>query len=682
MVPAMIDIITEEDIRESNATNIAELLRYLSGVFVMEAPGGLPEFQPAIRGLTSSTFNEKILILIDGNPIYNPGFGGMDLSWLPITNIQKVEVVKGAISSLYGANAFGGIINIITKSGQESQGLQVSVLDRITKTVDTDETTHRYLYSVNTGEKKGSFDYFLSVEVLKNQGIQDLDTDLPEGPYRTTGFLSDANNGPQPVNSGDDNIYLSSKFGYDMGYKGRLTLFFNLSDIQKGYPSYLIKDDISTDLMYASLNYTTRVLPSYEISATAHWSDLDTRTEDSNSYQYHMEGDVYGGEVKNSFNLEGHNLIIGIDAKQEISSRHGGQEVCITCHKTRRHKASSYEGEITVDKTKCMGCHGGIVKFIGGESGLKDFGWEDKKSYNLGIYLQEEYTPIDKLMLMLGIRYDYNSDYDSLISPRGAISYELIDNLRGYITVGRAFRSPTESERRIIKDGNPDLDVESTVMYELGLKGEFFDKKTGFQISGFRYDMEDAIFWDTGNSLKYLNCEYIHTIYGMEVVIKQDITPNLNLSLNYTYMDTGDRDGMTGSDEMMGTDQTMMESNQMIPSDQLMAPDHKVVGAITYKDDKGYLIRIRGRYEDPRPSIILEDPGIKEMEPFTFKETEVSSFLLFDLTLGKGWEFHQGIIEDIQVLFSIDNLFDIDYEEVKGWRMPGTVYGIKFTGRF
>jgi outer membrane cobalamin receptor len=287
---------------------------------------------------------------------------------------------------------------------------------------------------------------------------------------------------------------------------------------------------------------------------------------------------------------------------------------------------------------------------------------------------------------MLGIRYDYNSDYDSFISPRGAISYELIDNLRGYITVGRAFRSPTESERRIIKDGNPYIDVESIMMYELGLKGEFFDKKTRFQISGFRYDIEDAIFWDTSNSLtsnslKYLNCKSIHTIYGMEVAIKQDITPNLNLSLNYTYMDSEDIDRMMESDEMMGTDQTMMESNQMIAPDQMMAPDHKVVGAITYKDEKGYLIRIRGRYEDPRPSIILEDPGIKEME-FTFKETEVSSFLLFDLTLGKGWEFHQGIIEDIQVLFSIDNIFDADYEEVKGWRMPGRVYGIKFTGRF
>ncbi len=115
--------ITEQDIRLSGITKIPELLRRLAGVDIMEVTGGQTEV--SIRGFNQRLSN-KTLVLVDGRSVYVDLLGAtlwQSLS-IGVEDIERIEIVRGPGSSLYGADAFNGVINIITKKpGEEGSGL-------------------------------------------------------------------------------------------------------------------------------------------------------------------------------------------------------------------------------------------------------------------------------------------------------------------------------------------------------------------------------------------------------------------------------------------------------------------------------------------------------------------------------------------------------------------------------
>jgi iron complex outermembrane receptor protein len=113
-------VITEQDIRLSGITKIPELLRRLAGVDVMEVTGGQTEV--SIRGFNQRLSN-KTLVLVDGRSVYVDILGATIWQSLSIgvEDIQRIEVVRGPGSSLYGADAFNGVINIITKKPGEGR---------------------------------------------------------------------------------------------------------------------------------------------------------------------------------------------------------------------------------------------------------------------------------------------------------------------------------------------------------------------------------------------------------------------------------------------------------------------------------------------------------------------------------------------------------------------------------
>lgn len=119
--PSNVYVITEEDIRQSGATDLPTVLRRVPGLDVMQTSGG--EFNVAVRGDNQPVAN-KLLVMIDGRSIYSDVQGVVFWKLLPITvpEIKRIEILKGPASSVYGFNAFDGIINIITKSPEEMKG--------------------------------------------------------------------------------------------------------------------------------------------------------------------------------------------------------------------------------------------------------------------------------------------------------------------------------------------------------------------------------------------------------------------------------------------------------------------------------------------------------------------------------------------------------------------------------
>jgi len=123
--PSTISVISEEDIRESGAMSIPDLLKYIPGIDVMEITSS--HWEVNARGLNQIRSN-KMLVLIDGRSVYFDYFGGVIWDSLPVQldDIKRIEIIRGPVSALYGANAFSGIVNIITKSPRESEGAHFS----------------------------------------------------------------------------------------------------------------------------------------------------------------------------------------------------------------------------------------------------------------------------------------------------------------------------------------------------------------------------------------------------------------------------------------------------------------------------------------------------------------------------------------------------------------------------
>lgn len=121
--PSAVTVVTAKQIAESGARSVPDLLRLVAGVNVRWNP----MVQTVdIRGFGENPFSNRILLLIDGSPMNSGDTGGFPLSpsfdYFPIQNIKRVEVVRGPGSSLYGENAYWGVINIVTLSGEDLAG--------------------------------------------------------------------------------------------------------------------------------------------------------------------------------------------------------------------------------------------------------------------------------------------------------------------------------------------------------------------------------------------------------------------------------------------------------------------------------------------------------------------------------------------------------------------------------
>ncbi len=123
--PAAIYVLTGDAIREGGFTTLPEALRTVPGLYVVQTNSH--SWQVSTRGF-SGIDNRKMLVLVDGRSVYSPNFGGVfwDLEDIPLENIDRIEVIRGPGGTLWGANAVNGVINIVTKSADRTQGVTVS----------------------------------------------------------------------------------------------------------------------------------------------------------------------------------------------------------------------------------------------------------------------------------------------------------------------------------------------------------------------------------------------------------------------------------------------------------------------------------------------------------------------------------------------------------------------------
>src|SRR5687767_10276994 len=152
--PSAVTVITAKQISESGARTVPDLLRLVGGVNVRWNPMG-PTV--GVRGFRQNPSSNRVLLLIDGTPMNSGDTGGLPLSpsfdFFPIQNIKRIEVVRGPGSSLYGENAYWGVINIVTLSGEDLAGGNVELFGG---SRDTGSVSAQYGLRLDWGSILGS----------------------------------------------------------------------------------------------------------------------------------------------------------------------------------------------------------------------------------------------------------------------------------------------------------------------------------------------------------------------------------------------------------------------------------------------------------------------------------------------------------------------------------------------
>ncbi len=158
-VPVSTSIISSAELQQRTAQNVGEALESTGGVYI-KSYGDVSAMKTiSIRGSTDS----QVLVLVDGQRLNNSQNSSVDFNTIPVELVEKIEVVKGGHSALYGANAVGGVVNIITKSAVHGKKFSGDL-----KTSFGSQGTQ--IYSVNGSQELGKFGYFLTFKHLQSDG--------------------------------------------------------------------------------------------------------------------------------------------------------------------------------------------------------------------------------------------------------------------------------------------------------------------------------------------------------------------------------------------------------------------------------------------------------------------------------------------------------------------------------
>lgn len=215
-----VSVLDKKMIETIGAQDVPELLGVATSVDVLDY-GAAGAFKSVmIRGAAAS----QVLTLVDGRPVQTPRDGLADLTMVPLSNIERIEIVRGPASSIYGANAVGGVVNIITKNGSEKMFTEVTTRTGSFKTNQV---------SFSHGYKIKDTDYFLTYDYNNSRGHRD-----------NSGYLSHA---------------ATTKIGYRLNDDHRVEIAGGFSTAELGSPglqSFMDLDDRQdTDKKYVQCTY-------------------------------------------------------------------------------------------------------------------------------------------------------------------------------------------------------------------------------------------------------------------------------------------------------------------------------------------------------------------------------------------------------------------------------------------
>lgn len=594
-VPAQVSVITAQDIQKHNYTSTSQTMGQLAGVYLNPGADGSIGVGNGdgimMRGFTSS----DVLVMVDGQPVNNGWNGEVNWSMIPVENIQKIEVVRGAGSSLYGGRAVGGVISITTKSHEN--GLHGSAV----VSYGSNATTKQ---AYDASFKKDKWDFDVGYEKRKTHGWRGYYVDLARS--------AKAGSGPKVK----ADLPESARGRYIIGGRGKRAIdtesyhvraTYNFNDYQSLTYSYFhsnntniynnpfsyIKDDEGNQLFYGSA-----------ILANGGYVNFDPG--DFLGYVSKREWAVHNfsyDDTKNLFHAR-----FGItDVKKDGYSSTEGPTGAITSSDLNRWNGEGTQS-FYPSKTKDFDMHkiwnldnhtllAGMAyrsesfkqtrytleHWRNHDSAKSPYGRQGGKGESWAGYIQDKWQATDKLAIYAGVRFDhykkkdgYNADLDTGISkrfdeasftewsPKFSIEYSLPADTTVYASYGHSFTPPILSRvyrgevgRMSVVNGtltaktratlaNPDLKPETTDTYEIGVKKKW-GENTSMNFALYRANTDDVIdYYSTTKNSVFNGVHYLKGFNqyrnmgeakkkGMEFDVSHNFNKAWSAYLNYAW---------------------------------------------------------------------------------------------------------------------------------------------------
>lgn len=450
--PAAVTVVTREDIQTYGWRTLADVLRSQRGFFV--------HYDRAydyvgVRGFARpQDYNSRLLLLIDGyrtnDPLYDMAYVGSE-AVLDLDMVERIEIVRGPGSSVYGGNALFGVINIVTRSATQIDGAEVGV---------------RY-GSFNTREGRVSYGkrYGNGAELVAS--VSGMDSDGPDLYFPE--FDDPATNSGHT----DKDFARNGRAFLRLSFEG-LKLTAAASRREKGMPSgsfgTLFNDPANATVdsqAFVDLSYYRDLAPGHQLSGRLFWAD----------YAYHGPS-AFAGELEDDPNVLNHDNARGnwwgaeLKLVSDLSAKHK-LVTGIEYQKNYRQNQSNYDDDpyfLYLD--------------------------DRRRTDRAGIFAESNYQWTEALKVTLGARYDKVTAQDGEFSPRVGLVYRLSEQTVAKALYGSAFRAPNAYETFYTfpdsQIANAALLPENIKTWEAGIE-HYLSKQTRLLATAYVYRIEELI---------------------------------------------------------------------------------------------------------------------------------------------------------------------------------------------
>ncbi len=503
--PSFVTLITSDEIRKYGHRTLAEVLNSVTGFFTTYDRN---YNYLGIRGFNRpGDFNTRVLLLVDGHRLNDNLYDQAGLgteSLVDVDLIDRVEVIRGPSSSLYGTNAFFGVINVITKRGRDIKGVELSA------EIGSWDT---YRGRVTYGDKfANGIEVLLSGSYYDSEGQKSLYYEEFDDPTTGNGITRKADDDQFPNFFGKVTF---RDFTLQGGFVSR----------EKGIPTASYGTFFPTNQTrsldehgYAFLKYQHQFTNQVNVSARVYYDRF-----------------YYRGDYLYDVALAGPpDLVLNRD---RVVGEWWGAEATVDKRFGSRHNVTAgveYRDNFRQDLRNQD--RDPRVTYL-----------DDKRdSRSVAAFIQDEITILDNLILNAGVRYDHYESFGSTVNPRIALIYNL-ERTTFKALYGTAFRSPNAYERFYVGTGfkaNPNLDSENIATYELVMEHAFTPYIRG-TVAGYFYRIDDLISQETDPNDGLLVFENLGKTQakGIEVQLEMDDSGPLGISgrIGYALQEAVDR---------------------------------------------------------------------------------------------------------------------------------------------
>ena len=613
--------------------NFGELIRDIPGVHVAQYyPWGPPWVH--MRG--TGHFLQRTAYLVDGIPIHAFLSPAIDTD-----DIERVDVVLGPSSALYGASSAGGAVNIVTRGGKKNEGVHSQLAYG---------SNNSFRPSASVGNDNGSFNYRLSYNGDYSDGYRMIPMDsmvdlynLGKKQYVKTASIED---------NEYEHTWLSGKFGWRNDKGSSLTMSANYQNryLYGGQPNYIINDNGET--VVSSVQF---------VHPLGDWGKLTAAT----GYQFQsIPSQDNGGAA----------LVNGEVVVNE--------KISLTTDWDRRRIPLEIQGDFYLASNNVLTAGMSYAREVedmdkfNGETGVQTYRY-DLTTDMLGIYVQDQaFFMDDRLSLLVGLRYDeweYSDIYDSgssnptpdsvrkeHVTYRAGVKYKINDMISLRSSGGTAFwpGNPKWFFQNLNtgstwREANTDLEPEETWMVDMGPDFSIQEYGTLIRLTGYYGVIENIMAYTYEEHPTEPNTTLVKTrnigeaeIYGIELYLSQPLTPKLkftaSLTLNHSRI----------------TEDTVQPEN--VDNQLRNAPDYWGSIGLRYTDPELINGEALFRFSDDR----YYDDNNENLPFFHMKAYET-----FDVKLWRDWKLDNNWT--LTTMLSGVNLFDEDYETEIVYVNPG-----------